>query len=272
MFTETLREETICGARLGAGLCRARPMPGKRRCFAHGGAPRAGVVPPLDPVSANTVCGANLRGGGGTCSRVPVAGKKRCHWHGGSPRSGAPAGNINAVKHGHYAHFNGEIDKRRKRRARRMDESERNQVRKLQQVAGGLARGEPLSMTPEQVALASQFDGELLRSSLLQTKAVLKAEILASAQSRLDYSDAIPMHDVLSCLCNEASWFPSVEQLARGICAVFYFLDDGTWPLFRPGTDDAKAYYIGWRNFCAELLEQYCIPTFVKWEAGVTSP
>jgi len=143
-----------------------------------------------------------------------------------------------------------------------MGENERNQVRKLQQVADALARSGQLSMTPEQIVFSPQFDGELLRSSLLRTKSIMEAEILLATQSRrLDYSDSIPTLDVLTCLCQEASWFQSAERLARGICAVSRYLDEGTWPLFRPGTDDARAYYIDWRNFCAELLD-FCIPTY----------
>jgi len=142
-----------------------------------------------------------------------------------------------------------------------MSESQRNQVRKLQQVATELAAGGHLSLTPEQLLFSSQFEGDFLRSSFLQTTSVLEEEILASTQGRrLRYSDAIAMRDVLFCLCQEVSWFQSVEHLARGICAVSSYLDDGTWPLFRAGTDDAKAYYIDWRNFCAELLESFCVP------------
>ncbi|HLO78344.1 MAG TPA: HGGxSTG domain-containing protein [Magnetospirillum sp.] len=46
-------------------------------------------------------CGARTRKGT-PCQSPAVTGRKRCRMHGGADGSGAPAGNRNALKHGHY--------------------------------------------------------------------------------------------------------------------------------------------------------------------------
>ena len=54
------------------------------------------------PMLSSPRCGAKTRSGK-SCMSPAVSGKSRCRMHGGAAGSGAPKGNINTLKHGHYA-------------------------------------------------------------------------------------------------------------------------------------------------------------------------
>ena len=54
------------------------------------------------PMHLSPRCGAQTRSGN-PCRSPTVLGRQRCRMHGGATGSGAPAGNRNALKHGHYS-------------------------------------------------------------------------------------------------------------------------------------------------------------------------
>jgi glucans biosynthesis protein len=56
--------------------------------------------PNTGPMRTSLRCGAKTRRGA-PCNSPAVKGRARCRMHGGADGSGAPAGNQNALKHGH---------------------------------------------------------------------------------------------------------------------------------------------------------------------------
>ena len=99
----------------------------------------------------------------------------------------------------------------------------------------------------------------VLRQTFLTVKSELGKGLLEAARyGHISWDENVAHRDVLQCLCREPDWFGSREQLAVGLCKVFLYLDNGTWPMQRAGTAEAVTYYLGWRRVCADIYNGLC--------------